>query len=82
MEAVRVVLSGFELKRSRGDPIQAPGRFAICSQFREISTLNPKSSFWAVLRVGYTHLKSCISNASIYKLGGIGGKTPTRNANL
>ena len=73
MEAVRVVLSGFELKRSRGDPIQAPARFAICSEFRQISTLNPKSIFGAVLRVGYTHLKSRISNASIYKLGGYGG---------
>ena len=73
MEAVRVVCPGFELKRSRGDPIQAPGIFAICSEFSQILTLNPKSIFGAVLRVGYTHLKSCISNASIYKLGGIGG---------
>ena len=29
MEAVGVVLSGFELKRSRGDPIHAPGRFTV-----------------------------------------------------
>ena len=47
-----VVLSGFELKRSRGDPIQAPGRFAIDSEFRQISTLNPTYIFGAVLRVG------------------------------
>ena len=29
MEAVGIVLSGFELKRRRGDPIHAPGRFTV-----------------------------------------------------
>ena len=38
MEAVRVVLSGFELKRSRGDPIQAPGRFTVSTLFSCFST--------------------------------------------
>ena len=33
MEAVGVVLSGFELKRSRGDPIHAPGRFTVSTLF-------------------------------------------------
>ena len=40
------------------------------------------SIFWRVLRGGYTHIKRSISNASIYKLGGIGGKTLTININI
>ena len=33
MEAVGSVLSGFELERSRGDPIDAPGRFTVTTLF-------------------------------------------------
>ena len=33
LEAVRFILSGFRLKRSRGDPIHAPGTFTITTLF-------------------------------------------------
>ena len=43
MEAVGVVLSGFQLKRSRGDPIQPPGRFTVSTLF--LLLLNKKTFF-------------------------------------
>ncbi len=44
MEAVESVLSGFELKRSCGDPIQAPGRFTVSTMFPLL--LNKKMLFF------------------------------------
>ena len=41
MEPVGFILSKFRLKRSRGDPIHAPGRFAITILFAKGHGLKP-----------------------------------------
>jgi hypothetical protein len=39
LEPVGLDLSGFQLKRSRGDPIRAPGRFTVTTLFFLLSMM-------------------------------------------